>query len=185
MSVLFQLLFGLICLLATPCHAFVAPLGRQSVPKWRKDERERSVVVSLPWRSATARRMADDEDRDSSLDKNKFGFGQRIDSLKSLVVGALAGSVAGLPFLALHDLVLQSPQIITNGIAQWEFDNDMAALQTGLFAIVYRYCIREDVGNPQLNQGVVAAFAITRTLSRIVVPTYCSAIPLSCMYATV
>jgi hypothetical protein len=114
-------------------------------------------------------------------DDNKFGFGQRIESLKCLVVGGIVGSVALAPFAALHDLVLLGvlAPINTNGLAQWEFDNDMASVQAALFAIVYRYCIREDT-NPQLNQGVIGSFVITRTLSRIVVSPQCSAIVLSC-----
>jgi hypothetical protein len=114
-------------------------------------------------------------------DDNKFGFGQRIESVKCLVVGGIVGSVALAPFAALHDLILLSvlAPIHTNGLAQWEFDNDMASVQAALFAIVYRYCIREDT-NPQLNQGVIGSFVITRTLSRIVVSPQCSAIVLSC-----
>ena len=125
----------------------------------------------------------DDDDRDGKLtpDKDKFGFGQRIESLKCLVLGAIVGSFALAPLAFLGDVVFPLPYP-TNPIAQWEFDNDMAGFQTGLFAIVYRYAIRQDGStNPQLNQGVVAAFAVTRTLSRIVTPTYCTAITLNCM----
>lgn len=111
----------------------------------------------------------------------KFGFGQRIESLKCLVIGAIVGSFALAPFALIHDVFLLGTlaPISTNGVAQWEFDNDMASLVTGLFAIVYRYCVREDE-NPQLNQGVIGAFVVTRTLSRIVVPAYCTAITLDC-----
>jgi hypothetical protein len=114
-------------------------------------------------------------------DDNKFGFAQRIESVKCVVVGGLVGSIAIIPFVALHDLVLLEvlAPISTNGVAQWEFDNDMASAQAALFAIVYRYCIREDT-NPQLNQGVIGAFVLTRTLSRIVVSPQCSAVVLSC-----
>lgn len=55
----------------------------------------------------------------------------------------------------------------------------MGSLEGALFAIVYRYAIRDD-DNPMLNQGAVGAFVLVRTLSRITTPTYCSAIPLSC-----
>jgi hypothetical protein len=114
-------------------------------------------------------------------DDNKFGFGQRIESIKCLVVGGLVGSLALAPVAALHDLVLLSvlAPVQTNGLAQWEFDNDAGSLQTALFAIVYRYCIRQDT-NEQLNQGVIGAFCLTRTLSRIVVMPYCSAVVLNC-----
>jgi hypothetical protein len=107
---------------------------------------------------------------DNNNDNNKFGFWQRIDSIKSGVVGAIAGSLASTILLALHDDLIQ----------QWEFDTDGAAVSSGLFAIVYRYCVREDT-NPQLAQGVVGAFALTRTIARIHVPiATCTALPLTC-----
>jgi hypothetical protein len=96
-----------------------------------------------------------------------------------LVVGAVTGSIALAPFALLHDLLFIPSMIDSSGLAQFEFDTDAAAVQSGLFAISYRYCIRTDT-NPQLQDGVVGAFAITRTLSRIVLPSSCSAIPLYC-----
>ena len=48
-----------------------------------------------------------------------------------------------------------------------------------LFGITYRYAVRTDP-NPNLKQGVVGAFAITKALSSITVPDYCSSIPLNC-----
>jgi hypothetical protein len=99
---------------------------------------------------------------------------QRIDSGKSLVLGALVGSIAQSPVALLRTAMMaESP------LAQLEFDTDAAAIAAGLFAIVYRYCIREDE-NPQLNQGVIGAFCLIRTLSRVQVPSYCTPIPLNC-----
>lgn len=111
---------------------------------------------------------------DESEDDAKFGFGQRIESIKTAVVGAVGGGVALAPASAVHDLALAR-----QSLAQWEFDTDMGALEAALLAIVYRYCIRED-DNPQLNSGVVGAFVLTRTLTRIQTPAYCSAAPLNC-----
>jgi hypothetical protein len=113
-----------------------------------------------------------DEDKKNQNDKNKFGFWQRIDSIKSGVVGAVAGSVCSTVIIALHDTTIQ----------QWEFDTDSAAISGGLFAIVYRYCLRQDIdNNPQLAKGVIGAFAIVRTLARINVPwESCTALPLTC-----
>lgn len=108
-------------------------------------------------------------------DDNKFGIQQRIDSGKSLVLGAIVGSLASAPVSFVHDVLLDQEA----SLAQWEFDTDAAALTGGLFAIVYRYCIRQDE-NPQLQQGVIGAFAILRTLSRLRIPGYCTAIPLNC-----
>ena len=39
--------------------------------------------------------------------------------------------------------------------------------------------VRQD-DNPMLKQGVVGAFILVRVLSKIQVPTYCTAAPLSC-----
>ena len=97
-------------------------------------------------------------------------FVERFESGKAAVVGALAGSVAmTLPSLAVH----------IDSIPQWEFNVDQSALMCATFAVVYRYAVRTD-GNPQLKQGVVGAFVITRTLGAVRVSPGCSAIPLSC-----
>jgi hypothetical protein len=125
---------------------------------------------------------------DSNGDKQKayqekFGWVQRIDSGKSLVVGAVVGSLAGAIPEGLHQLVLAPLFDLPQGppLAQFEFDNDAAGLLTGLFAIVYRYGLRQDTDNPQLNQGLLAAFVVTRTLARVsVLPSYCTAIALTC-----
>jgi len=151
----FYRLVAIWALLASSCNAFVV-----------RNERISSHVIRSSRRFMTQ-------------DDSKFGFGQRIESLKCLVLGAISGSVAMVPFSAFHDLVVLPSNIQTNGLAQWEFDNDMAGFESGLFAIVYRYCIRQD-DNEQLNQGVIGAFLVTRTLSRIIVPPYCSAIVLNC-----
>ena len=114
----------------------------------------------------------------SNSDDDKFSFAQRIESLKCAVVGAISGSLCLAPFAAYHD-ILYSDALSVNGLAQWEFDTDMGALEGALFVIVYRYVIRED-DNPMLNQGCLGAFVLIRTLSRITTPTSCSALPLSC-----
>jgi hypothetical protein len=88
-------------------------------------------------------------------------------------VGAVAGGVALAPASLIYD------GLAGESWAQWEFDTDMGALEAGLFAIVYRYCIREDI-NPQLNDGVKGAFILVRALTLIKVPGYCTAAPLDC-----
>jgi hypothetical protein len=111
----------------------------------------------------------------SQLDQAKFGFGARIESIKCVIVGALAGGIALAPVALLHDCAWNG-----KSIAQWEFDTDTGALEAALFAIVYRYCIRQDT-NPQLKDGVVGAFVLTRSLSRMEdLPSYCSSVPVDC-----
>ncbi len=130
------------------CRAFLSP--------------SRTTIQS---RSTTSQRW----NANNNDDSNKFGFGQRIESIKTLVISALTGSIATFPLIALND----------SSWAQFEFDTDGAALLAGLFGIVYRYTIREDE-NPQLNQGVIGSFVLTRTISKLHVPSYCTAIPLNC-----
>lgn len=77
-------------------------------------------------------------------------FGERIESAKTGVAGALAASVASVPVGFLAHL---------GDVAQWEFDTDQLALMGGLFGLVYRYAVREDE-NPMLRQGVVGALAV-------------------------
>ena len=54
----------------------------------------------------------------------------------------------------------------TNNIAQFEFDVDQISIAGALFGLVYRYAVRRD-NNPQLRQGVVGAFAITRSVATV------------------
>ncbi|KAL7568805.1 hypothetical protein ACA910_007223 [Epithemia clementina (nom. ined.)] len=131
--------------------------------------------------------VVEDDDDDSNQgnpfalwNDPKFGIGQRMASIQSLVVGGFSGSLA-MAFPALiHDALLTDVASTTSGLAQFEFDSDAAAVMAGLFAIVYRYCLRMDGDRDQLKQGVTSAFAVTRTLSRITVPASCKAIPLYC-----
>ncbi|KAL3775125.1 hypothetical protein ACHAWO_001948 [Cyclotella atomus] len=111
--------------------------------------------------------------RRSNNDEDKFSPQQRLESVKTGVLGALAGGIAATPFIAFHD-------IPAYGLASWEFDTDMGAIEAALFAIVYRYCVRKKDNNDMLNMGVIGAFVVVRTLSRVRVPGYCTAAPLDC-----
>jgi hypothetical protein len=109
-------------------------------------------------------------------DDEKFGWKQRWASVQCLLLGAIVGSIASAPISLFHNLILQD---IPNPIAQWEYDTDSSAIIGGLFAIVYRYCIREDA-NPQLKQGCISAMILIRTLPQIHIPSYCTPVPLNC-----
>ncbi|GMH93451.1 hypothetical protein TrST_g8389 [Triparma strigata] len=103
----------------------------------------------------------------------------RLESVKAGALGALVGGVCSTPFNYLLASVTHAPNVL----GQWEFDTDMCSLEAALFAIVYRYVVREkDTENPMLQQGVSGAFVIVRTLPKVTVPSYCSAIPLECKY---
>lgn len=121
----------------------------------------------------------DPRSKDPEL-RNKFSFAQRIESVKTGVVGLLAGGVSLTPFSAFHNLLFADDSI-ANELAQWEYDTDTGSIAAALFAIVYRYCVRDgEEKNEMLQMGVIGAFVVVRTLARIRVPIYCSAIPLDC-----
>lgn len=112
---------------------------------------------------------------------SKFDTLQRLESLKAAVLGAVVGGVAVTPVAFLHCCVaaLLSDYPL---LSQWEFTVDTSSLEAALFAIVYRYAVRRGDDNPMLNQGVVGAFVLVRTLSNVHVSGTCSAIPLQCTY---
>jgi len=105
-------------------------------------------------------------------DELKNELGERIESVKTGIASALGGSLAVLPYDLLKGLFVKFD-------APWEFNLDRLAIILVLFGITYRYCIRKD-NNVNLKQGVVGAFAITKALGTIQVPSTCSSIPLEC-----
>jgi hypothetical protein len=111
-----------------------------------------------------------------------LNFYQRIESIKSLIIGAVVGSISLIPSSFVHDQILWPMylQSSTNTMAQWEYDQDVAAIQCGLFAIMYRYSVRNDTLNQPLKQGIVMSFVIVRSTSRLIMPSYCTALPLYC-----
>lgn len=180
MALLQRFVFLLACLNPISlCHAFSTPFSQVTPSALRQD------VQSLPVNKAYSALGMSSSSSDPDADDEKFGMAQRIASVQSLVVGALAGSIALAVPEFVHQTILDSMLDLTplgvGGMAQFEFDNDMGAVISGLFAIVYRYCIRLDGDREQLKQGVVGAFTLTRALSRITVPVAsCSSLPLSC-----
>jgi hypothetical protein len=106
----------------------------------------------------------------------KFGWKQRLASIQCFIVGAITGSISQAPISLLHNVVTNNENVI----GQWEYDTDMAAIIGGLFAILYRYIIRTDINNPQLNQGCISSMILIRTLPQIRIPSYCTSVPLNC-----
>ena len=152
--------FG-ICLVYATSTAFVGAFVAPSAvnPRFRVGE-------SSPPQSTSSSRLSlfggDDNSDESEMD-NKFDMAQRIESLKSVVLGALSGGIALTPVAYLHYVMFSD---VPNS-AQWEFTTDMSSLEAALFAIVYRYAVRANDNNPMLNQGVVGAFVVVRTLANI------------------
>ena len=96
---------------------------------------------------------------------------ERLESVKAGLVGALTASVIfGVLVLAHGWLSLRFAQF-----AAWSFGADslrlliggaIAALSGFLFAITYRYIIRQDQ-NPHLKDGAVLAFGLVRGLALV------------------
>ena len=101
---------------------------------------------------------------------------ERIESVKAAVVSTVAGSFANAPFSVMGGLLFDGGRLTPT----WEFSNDALALQLFLFGVVYRYAVRTDE-NPNLKQGVVGAFAVSRVLNTIRIDdAVCSSLPLNC-----
>jgi hypothetical protein len=96
----------------------------------------------------------------------------RLESIKVAVISSVAGSLVYLPIALFTG--------VSYGFSpQWEFNSDVLALELALFGITYRYTVREDA-NEMLKMGAIGAFSLTRALSAIDVPSYCTSIPLNC-----
>eukprot|EP00548_Thalassiothrix_antarctica_P003056 CAMPEP_0194147172 /NCGR_PEP_ID=MMETSP0152-20130528/22564_1 /TAXON_ID=1049557 /ORGANISM="Thalassiothrix antarctica, Strain L6-D1" /LENGTH=233 /DNA_ID=CAMNT_0038847875 /DNA_START=28 /DNA_END=729 /DNA_ORIENTATION=+ len=179
LSTLF-LTFLLLAIVPNDCESFLIqpPHTSNNNPhRYIVQTQNKNYDVSLLM--STEEKENKEEEEEIVAKPDKFTFWQRIESIKSGVVGLFAGGIALTPASLIHD-TLFGGNVVQNGFAQWEFDTDMGSLQGALFAIVYRYCIREGDDNKQLNDGIVGAFVVTRTLSKIVVPVYCTAAPLDC-----
>lgn len=96
---------------------------------------------------------------------------ERFESVKTAVAGIVFGAVPEAVTAWLD------PERLT---PRWEFQLDMLALQILLFALVYRYAVREGDDNPMQKLGVLAAFVIPRALFMVQMPASCVAAPLNC-----
>ena len=125
---------------------------------------------------------------------------EKLESVKVALVSAAVGSATLLPLLFFRYL-LYSPRIAPSRAtrsrlspvclsvclllrredAEWQVKHVGLALSCVLFGITYRYAVRRD-GNPNLKQGVVGAFSVTRALAAVTAPAEsCSAdLPLDC-----
>lgn len=93
---------------------------------------------------------------------SRFTAAERLASLKVAVVG---GVVAGLVTAGLE--LLPDPLNFTASLITLNFwlQTAIAGLSGALFALTYRYAIRQDE-NPQLKTGVVLAFTLVRGLAQ-------------------
>lgn len=99
--------------------------------------------------------------------------GEKLESVKAAVFSAIGGSLAVIPYALIKGALLHFN-------SEWEFNIDgLLILTAPLFGITYRYAIRRD-NNPNLKQGVIGAFVITRAVATVKVADICTSIPLNC-----
>ena len=95
---------------------------------------------------------------------------ERIESVKSGIVGAGAFAIAELVFFLLRAIAVSSlPQLnLASSLLDWEVLIQLAigAVSGFLFGVTYRYIIRDD-RNSHLNDGAVLAFGLVRGLALI------------------
>jgi hypothetical protein len=102
---------------------------------------------------------------------NQTDAAERLESLKAGIVGAISTAVAYLLTALAHlSLASQLTQGILDSLKKVdaiEMIQLAIALLTGfLFAVTYRYVIRQD-SNPQLKAGAVLAFGLVRGFAQI------------------
>ena len=97
---------------------------------------------------------------------------ERIESLKVTILGGSCAGLMSMGILLSYRLVYHSPlpqlsHLLSSMagltlLANWA----IAILSGALFALTYRYAIRQDQ-NPQLNAGVILAFTLVRGLAQV------------------
>jgi hypothetical protein len=113
--------------------------------------------------------------------KSKIPIYQKIATIQSGLVGAFVGTLTMAPIAGLHHFVL-FPSYYSS-TAQWEWDTGTALVQGGLFAILYRFLIaRGDNGVQAMQTVILSTVCIIRTVVRVQVPMYCTALPLQCKF---
>lgn len=101
-----------------------------------------------------------------------FTPAERLESLKAAILGGTCAGLLSLLLLIGHRLLHHGslPQLssLFSSLAGLTLlaNGAIAALSGALFALTYRYAIRQDQ-NPQLNAGVVLAFTLVRGLAQV------------------
>ncbi|MEM6520419.1 MAG: hypothetical protein AAF722_13935, partial [Cyanobacteria bacterium P01_C01_bin.70] len=101
-----------------------------------------------------------------------FTPAERLESAKAAIAGGLAAGLIGLGLLLAYRFTHPTVAIFLGNLltglagqtllAHWA----IATLSGSLFALTYRYAIRQDQ-NPQLKAGVVMAFTLVRGLAQV------------------
>jgi len=108
--------------------------------------------------AALAQAQADQAKADQEEQRWKEAISQeneRQESIKAGIIAAAAGTAASLPLTATY-----SDTALVAAFSTLSFTASCM-----LLGVVYRYALRQDLGNSQLKGGVVAAFGLVRGLA--------------------
>lgn len=103
-----------------------------------------------------------------------FTPAERLASLQAAGVGGLLAGLTGLALALAHQPDLLARLITAGQVGGWDslalvstaIALGIAGCSGGVFALTYRYAVRQDT-NPQLKAGVVLAFALVRGLAQV------------------
>ncbi|MEM6837856.1 MAG: hypothetical protein AAF609_13480 [Cyanobacteria bacterium P01_C01_bin.120] len=101
-----------------------------------------------------------------------FTPAERWESAKAAVAGGLAAGLLNLGLLLairfFHSVEAVAIRHLFTELTDWTLLASLAiaALSGSLFALTYRYAVRQD-SNPQLKTGVVTAFTLVRGLAQV------------------
>ncbi|MEM9218806.1 MAG: hypothetical protein AAGD25_31260 [Cyanobacteria bacterium P01_F01_bin.150] len=103
---------------------------------------------------------------------SRFTAVERIHSLKFAILGGLCAGLVSVGWLMFYQwLILGHSEVLTDIFSDPAnltllVNGAIATLSGALFALVYRYAVRQDK-NLQLNMGVVTAFTLVRGLALV------------------
>ncbi|AFY37879.1 hypothetical protein Lepto7376_1536 [[Leptolyngbya] sp. PCC 7376] len=106
------------------------------------------------------------------MTSSRFTDAERLESLKVAIAGGVCAGAISLGILVVNRIFVFGFEVIAltlaSGMATLTLlvNAGIAGLSGALFALVYRYAIRQDK-NPQLNMGVVLAFTLVRGLALV------------------
>lgn len=108
-----------------------------------------------------------------------FTPAERLESLKGALLGGAVALIVNLGWLGLYRWSAAGLPLAWGAAFSWHFSpalglatliglisSAIAALSGALFALTYRYAIRQET-NPQLKGGVVLAFTLVRSLAQV------------------
>lgn len=103
---------------------------------------------------------------------HRLDWAERLESLKAAAFGAIAATLVFSLLIQLNGWLVLPQFSVMAGLPTWGSgarllaSGAIAQLSGALFAITYRYIIRQDQ-NPHLRSGAVGAFGLVRGLAQV------------------